>query len=116
MRPRAGAFLWLYARTGRGAEGSDMTEQARLCAPRHFRIAYEINPWMRRANAVDWPRALEQWQGLHDLLINLGIRVELVEQYPEVPDMTFTANAGVVAGKRFIPANFRFHERQAEEP
>lgn len=30
--------------------------------------------------------------------------------------MTFTANAGVVVGKRCIPANFRFHERQLEEP
>jgi N-dimethylarginine dimethylaminohydrolase len=30
--------------------------------------------------------------------------------------MTFTANAGVVRGRRFIPANFRFHERQAEQP
>lgn len=30
--------------------------------------------------------------------------------------MTFTANAGVVAGNRFIPANFRFRQRQLEEP
>jgi N-dimethylarginine dimethylaminohydrolase len=93
-----------------------MTQHVLLCEPRHFRIAYEINPWMRRANAVDWPRALEQWRELHRVLIDLGVRVELIDQHPEVPDMTFTANAGVVAGKRFIPANFRFRERQAEEP
>ena len=29
--------------------------------------------------------------------------------------MTFTANAGIVVGERFIPANFRFPERQLEE-
>ena len=29
--------------------------------------------------------------------------------------MTFTANAGVLAGDRFIPSNFRFPERQPEE-
>jgi len=28
--------------------------------------------------------------------------------------MTFTANAGIVSGRRFFPANFRFPERQPE--
>jgi N-dimethylarginine dimethylaminohydrolase len=93
-----------------------MTGHVLLCEPAHFRIAYEINPWMRRANAIDWPRAQEQWRGLDRVLRDLGVRVELVEQRPDVPDMTFTANAGVVVGQRFIPANFRFRERQAEQP
>jgi N-dimethylarginine dimethylaminohydrolase len=93
-----------------------MTQHVLLCEPKHFRIDYEINPWMRRANAVDWTRAQAQWQGLHRTLLDLGVRAELAEQRPEVPDMTFTANAGVVAGNRFIPANFRFRERQLEEP
>ena len=85
-----------------------------MCEPVHFRIEYEINPWMRRANAVDRPRALEQWRGLYEALRGLGVTVELIEQAPEVPDMTFTANAGVVAGNRFLPASFRFPERQPE--
>ena len=34
-----------------------MTQHVLLCEPKHFRIDYEINPWMRRTNAVDWPRA-----------------------------------------------------------
>jgi N-dimethylarginine dimethylaminohydrolase len=93
-----------------------MTRHVLLCEPSHFRIDYEINPWMRRENAVDWPRALDQWRALHRVLLDLGVRVELVEQQPDVPDMTFTANAGVVVGRRFIPANFRFRERQAEQP
>jgi N-dimethylarginine dimethylaminohydrolase len=92
-----------------------MTRHVLMCEPLHFRIAYEINPWMRRANAVDGPRALEQWRGLRDALERLGVTVDLVEQRPEVPDMTFTANAGVVAGGRFYPANFRYAERRLEE-
>ena len=38
-----------------------------------------------------------------------------MEQGADTPDMTFTANAGIVVGERFIPANFRFPERQLEE-
>jgi N-dimethylarginine dimethylaminohydrolase len=93
-----------------------VTGHVLLCEPLHFRIAYEINPWMHREVPVDSARALEQWRGLHSTLLAQGVRVELVEQRPDVPDMTFTANAGVVAGNRFIPANFRYLERQAEQP
>ena len=91
-----------------------MSRHVLMCEPVHFRIEYEINPWMRRANQVRGPRALEQWRDLRRTLDELGVRVELVEQAPDVPDMTFTANAGVAAGRRFIPANFRFPERQPE--
>ncbi len=86
-----------------------------MCEPAHFRIDYEINPWMRRANAVRTERANAQWRGLREALTNLGVEVESVEQGADTPDMTFTANAGIVVGERFIPANFRFPERQLEE-
>jgi N-dimethylarginine dimethylaminohydrolase len=87
-----------------------------MCEPLHFTIAYEINPWMRRANQVAGPRALEQWSGLERALLGLGVVVERVEPGATVPDMTFVANAGVVAGRRFIPSNFRHAERQLEAP
>jgi N-dimethylarginine dimethylaminohydrolase len=93
-----------------------MSRHVLMCEPVHYRIEYEINPWMRRSNAVEGPRALEQWRDLHRALLDLGVRVELVEQQPGVPDMTFTANAGIAMGRRFIPANFRYPEREAEEP
>jgi N-dimethylarginine dimethylaminohydrolase len=92
-----------------------VTRQILMCEPVHYRIAYEINPWMRRSNRVVGPRALEQWRRLRECVTDLGVRLELVEQAPDTPDMTFTANAGVVLGNRFIPANFRFPERQLEE-
>ncbi len=92
-----------------------MTRHVLMCEPVHFRIAYEINPWMRRSNQVDGERALEQWRRLQAALVELGVEVELVEQAADVPDMTFTANAGVALGRRYFPANFRFPERQPEE-
>ena len=59
-----------------------------MCPPTYFGIEYEINPWMRRENAIDWSRAQEQWRGLHRVFLDLGVRVELVEQRPDVPDTT----------------------------
>lgn len=91
-----------------------MTRHVLMCEPIHYRIAYEINPWMRLTNAADGPRAHEQWLRLVTLLQASGVTVELIAQGPEVPDMTFTANAGIVTGTRFIPSNFRFPERQLE--
>lgn len=92
-----------------------MTRHILMCEPVHYRIAYEINPWMRRTNTVTHPRALEQWRRLREAVQQLGVTVEQIEQGEEVPDMTFTANAGVVVGRRFIPANFLHIERQPEE-
>jgi len=42
--------------------------------------------------------------------------VRLVLPQPSSPDMVFTANAGLVKGKRFIVSRFRYPERQNEEP
>jgi N-dimethylarginine dimethylaminohydrolase len=98
----------------RTSMGEAVTHSVLMCEPVYFRIDYEINPWMRRSNAVTGPQALSQWRTLRDLVAGLGVRVELVEQEAAVPDMTFTANAGIVIGRRFVPSNFRFPERQAE--
>ena len=92
-----------------------MTRRVLMCEPVHYRIDYEINPWMRRSNRVDGARALEQWRRLRERIEGLGVEVELIEQAPGTPDMTFTANAGVVVADRFIPSNFRYAERQPEE-
>ena len=87
-----------------------------MCRPDHFSVAYEINPWMHREISVDLDRALDQWQGLVDTLVAAGAVVELIEPAPHVPDLVFTANAGLVDGRRFIPARFRHRERQPETP
>ena len=87
-----------------------------MCRPDYFAVAYEINPWMHREVSVDVDRAHEQWQGLVDTLVGAGATVELIDPQPHVPDLVFTANAGLVDGRRFIPARFRHVERQPETP
>ena len=91
-----------------------MSRHVLMCEPTHYRIAYEINPWMRRGNAVRTAEAHAQWAGLRAALEGLGVHVALVEPGAEVPDMTFAANAGIVIGRRFAPSNFRHPERQPE--
>jgi N-dimethylarginine dimethylaminohydrolase len=87
-----------------------------MCRPDYFAVAYEINPWMHREVSVDRDRARDQWQGLVDTLVAAGASVEFIDPQPHVPDLVFTANAGLVDGHRFVPAHFRHPERQLETP
>jgi N-dimethylarginine dimethylaminohydrolase len=87
-----------------------------LCPPDHYGIEYEINPWMSRARGAEAPVAQEQWKGLHQTLIRLHCDVHLIEPQKGLPDMVFTANAGLAVGRRFVPSNFRHKERAGEAP
>ena len=86
-----------------------------LCPPDHYGIEYEINPWMDRTHNAVPDLARAQWQRLHDTLQSLGCQIECVAPQQKLPDMVFTANAGLVAGNKFIRSNFRFRERRGEE-
>ncbi len=87
-----------------------------MCAPAHYDIRYEINPWMDLHNPIDPQRARAQWNNLLNVLTHLGVLVTRIAQRKACPDMVFTANAGVVRNKIFVPSHFRFVERRLEEP
>ena len=87
-----------------------------MCPPEHFGVLYEINPWMHREVSVDAERAREQWNGLVATLKTAGAEIEVLEPHPDLPDLVFTANAGVVNGRQFVPSRFTHPERQAEVP
>ncbi|MGH9135507.1 MAG: dimethylarginine dimethylaminohydrolase family protein [Acidimicrobiales bacterium] len=87
-----------------------------LCPPQHFGVLYEINPWMHRQVEVDRDRAAEQHALLSATLHEAGAEVVMVDQAEPVPDMVFTANAGLVSGRTFVPSIFRHPERQPETP
>jgi N-dimethylarginine dimethylaminohydrolase len=87
-----------------------------LCPPDHYGIEYEINPWMSRARGAEVAVAQQQWKGLHQMLLHLDCKVYLVEPVKGLPDMVFTANAGLAIGKKFVPSNFRHEERAGEAP
>jgi N-dimethylarginine dimethylaminohydrolase len=85
-----------------------------MCPPQHFGVLYEINPWMHRSVSVDPDTARAQWERLVATLRAAGAEVVVMEPRPEVPDLVFTANAGLVNGGQFVPSHFRHPERQAE--
>lgn len=85
-----------------------------LCPPDHYGIEYEINPWMSRARGAEVELAKKQWRGLYDTLSALDCKIHLVTPRQGLPDMVFTANAGLTVGKKFIPSNFRHKERAGE--
>jgi arginine dihydrolase len=90
--------------------------QLLLCPPDYYGIEYEINPWMDRTRKAQRELVSTQWQRLRETLQSLGSRVELIQPQPGLPDMVFTANAGLVIGSKFIGSNFRHKERQNEAP
>jgi N-dimethylarginine dimethylaminohydrolase len=87
-----------------------------MCPPEHFGVLYEINSWMHTEVAVDVDLAREQWAGLKAALEAAGAIIELQPAVEGLPDLVFTANAGIVNGRQFVPARFRHPERQGESP
>jgi N-dimethylarginine dimethylaminohydrolase len=88
-----------------------------MCPPSYYGIEYEINPWMSRSRQSDQQRAKRQWESLRrQLQAQLAIDVCVVEAKPGLPDMVFTANAGIVWENKFIVSNFRYEVRRGEAP
>jgi N-dimethylarginine dimethylaminohydrolase len=86
-----------------------------MCMPQHFEVAYVINPWMegnvaRGRNAV----ATRQWQALLGLMRRFAA-VDCISAAPGVPDLVFTANAGLVLENTCLLSRFRHSERRPEE-
>jgi N-dimethylarginine dimethylaminohydrolase len=93
-----------------------MTNRYLMCKPDHFEVSYVINPWMEGNISLSHREtAYRQWQSLADML-NEVARVEQITPAQGVPDMVFTANAGLILGNKFVLSHFRHIERQAEEP
>ena len=75
-----------------------------------------INPWMEgNIHKSSRDRALEQWQQLYNVLTQHAT-VDLIKPQVGVPDMVFTANAGLVLGNTVVLSRFFHKERQGEEP
>lgn len=87
-----------------------------MCPAQHYGVLYEINPWMRREVTVDPDRSMAQWEELVRNIEAAGATVETIDPVDGLPDMVFTANAGLVWGDRFVPSSFKHPERSGEEP
>jgi N-dimethylarginine dimethylaminohydrolase len=101
--------------------GADSENDARvsprllMCAPRHFGVDYVINPWMENQIGCTEPtRAREQWESLRNHLAE-SISLDFVAPVDGLPDMVFTANAGLAIGDKAVVTRFHAKERRPEE-
>ena len=81
-----------------------MTSKPRflMCPPDLYDVEYVINPWMEgNVRRSSLQLAAEQWQGLKKLIERHAV-VELIPPQPGLPDMVFTANAGIVVGRSLL--------------
>ncbi len=102
-------------RTRRGGRHSSLSFL--MCRPTYYAIAYEINPWRPLNKPATRSRSLQQWHALSTLLTRcLHVRVQLLRPVKGLPDLVFTANAGLVHDRTLIRSNFRYPQRQHEEP
>ena len=86
-----------------------------MCPPQFYDVHYVINPWMAgNLHAASHGRALKQWHHLHSALTGIA-DVVLVDPQPGLPDMVFTANAGLERDGTVLLSNFFHPERQGEE-
>lgn len=87
-----------------------------MCPPDFYGIEYEINPWMSRSRQSDSELAKQQWRDLHALLTGLAVDVRLMTPEKGLPDLVFTANAGLVWRDTVFLSRFRHEARQGETP
>jgi N-dimethylarginine dimethylaminohydrolase len=87
-----------------------------MCRPTHFTVSYAINPWMDVSGDVDAAVAVGQWEVLRQAYLDLGHEVRLIDPEPELPDMVFAANGGLVIAGQALGARFTHAERREEGP
>jgi N-dimethylarginine dimethylaminohydrolase len=86
-----------------------------MCPPTHFAVDYVINPWMEgNLHATNPALAQSQWKALQEVLSGLA-RIDRIAPGENLPDMPFTANAGLVLGDVFVPSRFHHAQRRGEE-
>ncbi|WP_260704992.1 dimethylarginine dimethylaminohydrolase family protein [Edaphobacter flagellatus] len=86
-----------------------------MCPPHFYDVNYVINPWMEgNLHRSSRERAELQWRNLYRALTRL-IDVELIAPQSGLPDMVFTANAGLERSGTVVLSRFYHQERQSEE-
>ena len=91
--------------------------------PTHFRVDYEINPFMDVAVQPDPDRAARQWRAMVAAIETAGGTVEVLEQRPDAPDMVYAMNLGLGLelptaagglGHHVVMSHMRFPQRRME--
>jgi N-dimethylarginine dimethylaminohydrolase len=87
--------------------------------PDHFRVDYQINPFMDPSVQPDAELARKQWQTLVDTIEGVGGTVHVLDQRPDAPDMVYAMNLGLGVergdgSRHVVLSHMRFPERRME--
>jgi len=94
---------------------SKQRDKILMCPPDYFTVDYVINPWMAgQEESMEIDIARRQWLQLRETVAQYA-DIVTIDPHPKLPDMVFTANAGVVYGNKAIASHFMPMERRAEE-
>ncbi len=89
-----------------------------MVRPDHFRIDYQINPYMDMASQPDLETATHQWETLVETLESFGAAVEVLAARPDAPDMVYAMNLGLALADgdrpRVAMSHMRFPQRRME--
>ncbi len=86
-----------------------------MCPPEFFGVDYVINPWMEgQTGRAEAAAARRQWLELK-ARVERHADVHLLSPRPGLPDLVFTANAGLPRNGKVVISRFRFPERRGEE-
>ena len=86
-----------------------------MCPPDQYDVDYVINPWMEgNLHKPSRETAAGQWRALYEILAR-DAQVESIVARAGLPDMVFTANAGLALGRKVVLSRFLHRERQGEE-
>ena len=87
-----------------------------MCRPDYFTVSYRINPWMHPEEPTDTSLAVQQWQTLYDLYLELGYEVHLIDPIPGLPDMVYAANGGFTLDGIAYGARFQYDGARPRGP
>jgi N-dimethylarginine dimethylaminohydrolase len=87
--------------------------------PSHFRVEYQINPFMDPDQQPDPVRARRQWETLIATIERVGGTVDVIEQRDDAPDMVYAMNLGLGVetpdGRRHVVlSHMRYPQRRME--
>lgn len=87
--------------------------------PSHFRVEYQINPFMDLSDQPDPAVARQQWETLVATIAELGATVHVVPQRADAPDMVYAMNLGLAVvrpdgARHVVMSHMRFAERRME--
>ncbi|WP_030794148.1 dimethylarginine dimethylaminohydrolase family protein [Streptomyces sp. NRRL S-920] len=79
-----------------------MNRDLLMSSAAHFRIDYEINPYMDMSCQPDAKAALAEHEAISAAHRAAGRTVRIMESAPECPDMVYTANGAFVCDQRAL--------------